>query len=65
MIRSAASVHSPEAYCSLRGFAAHSQLSLPQFNGKRTANPWRLQFDSGECAETALRIILGITEMTY
>ena len=28
------------------------------------ANPRRLQYDSGECTETALRIMLGTTEMT-
>ena len=53
MIRSAVFVHSPEWYCSLRGFAAQSQRSLPQFDGECTANPWKLQYDS---TETALRI---------
>ena len=53
MIRSAVSVYSPELYCSLRGFAAHSQCSLRQFDGKCTANPQRLQYDS---METALQI---------
>ena len=50
MIRSAVSVHSPESYCSLHGFAAHSQRSLHQFDGECTANPRRLQYDSTETA---------------
>ena len=53
MIRSAVSLHSPESYCSLRGFAALSQRSLRQFDGECTANPRRLQYDS---TETALQI---------
>ena len=53
MIRSAVSAHSPKSYCSLHGFAAHSQRSLRQFEGECTANPRRLQYDS---TETALRI---------
>ena len=53
MIRSAVSVHSPESYCSLRGFAAHSQRSLRQFDSECTANPRRLQYDS---TKTALQI---------
>ena len=53
MIRSAVSVHLPEWYCNLRGFAVHSQRSLRQFDGECTANPRRLQYDS---TETALRI---------
>ena len=52
MIRSAVSVHSPESYSSLRGFAAQSQGSLRQFDGECSANPRRLQYDS---TETALR----------
>ena len=35
-----------------------------QIDGDCAANPRRLQYDSGECMETALQIILGITEMT-
>ena len=53
MIRSAVSVHLPESYCSLHGFAAHSQRSLRQFDGECTANPRRLLYDSWE---TSLRI---------
>ena len=41
-----------------------SQCIRHQIDGDCAANPRRLQYDSGECTETALRIILGITEMT-
>ena len=41
-----------------------SQCIRHQIDGECAANPRRLQYDSGECTETALRIIFGITEMT-
>ena len=39
MIRNTVSLHSPESYCSLRGFAAQPHCSLRQFDGECTANP--------------------------
>ena len=41
-----------------------SQCIRHQIGGDCAANPRKLQYDSGECTETALRIILGIKEMT-
>ena len=61
LIRSAVSV---ESYCSLRGLAVHSPSNWRRLRYECAANPRRLQYDSDECTETALWIILGITEMT-
>ena len=41
-----------------------SQCIRHQIDGDCAANPRRLLYDSGECTETALQIILSITEMT-
>ena len=35
-----------------------------QIDGDCAENPHRLQYDSGECTESALRIISGTTETT-